>query len=108
MPSVAVPPDVAYATVTVFPLAAPRRTSNVTPAPSSALAAALASPTSGVASSSLIVLVAVPLASVAFTGPLSLSSNCSSGSSSESSVTDTDTVFSVSPAANVSVPLAAV
>ena len=56
------------------------------------------------ASPSLIVPVA-PLASVAFTGALSFTVNVSSASSTASSTVATVTVFAVSPAANVSVPL---
>ena len=103
------PPSVAYATVTVLPLAAPRRTSNTTPAPSSALAARLASPTVGVASSSLIVPVAAAVPSVAFTAPLSVSVNVSLSSSSASSAVATVIVWlGAAPGLNVSVPLAAV
>ena len=81
-------------------------TTNVAEAPSvTAVASAIDS--SGAASPSLIVPVAVvpSLASVAFTGALSFTVNVSSASSTASSTVATVTVFAVSPAANVSVPL---
>ena len=103
------PPAVAYWTVTDRPLCADSVTLSSS-VPASSLADLSPTDSVGVASSSLIVPVAVPipLASVAFTGLLSRSSNCSAASSRLSSATVTATVFVVSPAANVSVPLAAV
>ena len=108
VPLVAVPPEVAYATVTWSLLAGDRDTVNVTADPSVALAFATLSTGSGVSSLSSIVPVAVESPSVAFVGLDSVSVKVSSSSSSESSVVATLTVFDVSFAANVSVPDAAV
>ena len=80
VPLVAVPPDVAYSTVTCWLLAADSDTS-----------------------SSLIVPVAVASPSVAFAGLDNVSVRVSSSSSTESSVVATLSVFDVSFAANVSV-----
>ena len=63
--------------------------------------------TSGGSSLSMIVPVAFPTATVALTGAESATENLSSGSSTASSVRDTDTVRVLPPGANVSVPDAA-
>ena len=103
------PSSVVYDTVTCFSLAA-MLTTNEAEAPS-VTAAALAIDSSVGSSLSLMVPVAVvpSLASVAFTGVLSLTLKVSpSASSTESSTVATVTVFVVAAASNVSVPLAVV
>ncbi len=64
--------------------------------------------TDGVGSLSTIVPTPWPVPMVAFVGPLRLTKNVSSASSSPSSITTTVTGCAVTPGANVKVPAAAV
>ena len=107
MPLVAVPVSAsAYPTVTRLPLAALSVTVNVNaadpPFPSITLGDEIDS--IGAASSSVIVPVPLPVASVAFVGLLSFTATVSSDSSLVSPVTDTMRLRLVTPAAKVSVP----
>ena len=95
------PSEVAYATVTVWPLGLSRLTTKSAVPPSTPLAAS--SPMVG-GGSSLSRMDPVPLAvpGTAPSGSDSTSSNVSSDSCRSSSSTATRTVFAVSPTANVS------
>ena len=101
IPLVAVPPEVAYATVTGSLFDRDSDTVNTTAEPSVALASATLSP-----GSSLLRMVPVAYwsAIVALSASLSVSVKVSPSSSTASSISRTDTVCSVSSRRNVSVP----
>ena len=103
------PFDVEYSTVTSLPLAVFRFTVK-TAFPADTFSATLTSPIERLGSGSLSVIVpsAVVSLMLAFEALLRVTVNISLASSRASSVTLTSTVFEVSPAANVRVPLAAV